>query len=67
MENNFNKTISAEIATKKLRGILDRLEDEATPYEMRVVRAAPGVKLVTIQCDSENAEYFNKLLMCDED
>lgn len=67
MENQFNKTISAEIATKKLRGILDRLEDEATPHELRVGRAAPGAKLVTIQCDSENAEYFNNLLMCDED
>lgn len=67
MENQFNKTISAEIATKKLRGILDRLEDEATPYELRVGRAAPGVKLVTIQCDRENAEYFNNLLMRDED
>ena len=67
MENQFNKTISAEIETKKLRGIFDRLEDEATPYELRVGRAAPGVKLVTIQCDSENAEYFNNLLMRDED
>lgn len=58
----FNNSVQAEIEAAKLREVYDRLEDEATPYEMEVKRVAKGVRLVTISCEESDKDYFRNLL-----
>ena len=58
----FNNSVQAEIEAAKLRELYDRLDDEATPYEMEVKRMAKGIRLVTIACDESNKDYFSTLL-----
>lgn len=58
----FNNSVQAEIEAAKLREVYDRLDDEATPYEMGVKRVAKGIRLVTISCDESDKDYFRNLL-----
>ena len=58
----FNNSVQAEIEAAKLRELYDRLDDEATPYEMEVKRVAKGIRLVTISCGESNKDYFRTLL-----
>ena len=58
----FNNSVQAEIEAAKLREVYDRLEEEATPYEMGVKRVAKGIRLVTISCDESDKDYFRNLL-----
>ena len=58
----FNNSVQVEIEAAKLRELYDRLDDEATPYEMGVKRVAKGIRLVTISCDASNQDYFSTLL-----
>lgn len=58
----FNNSVQAEIEAAKLRELYDRLDDEATPYEMVAKKVAKGIRLVTISCDESNKDYFKSLL-----
>ena len=58
----FNNSVQAEIEAAKLRELYDRLDDEATPYEMVAKKVAKGIRLVTISCDESNKDYYNTLL-----
>ena len=58
----FNNSVQAEIEAAKLRELYDRLDDEATPYEMVAKKVATGIRLVTISCDESNKDYFSTLL-----
>lgn len=58
-EKEFDSKIVTEISADTLRKLYDRLDDEATPHAVRVCKAAPCVKRVTIYCDAENVAYFN--------
>lgn len=58
----FNNSVQAEIEAAKLRELYDRLDDEATPYEMVAKKVAKGIRLITICCDESNKDYFSTLL-----
>lgn len=58
----FNNSVSAEIATAQLRGIYDRLEDEATPHAIRIRKGGPHKKQITIYCDDKDVAYFNTII-----
>ena len=61
-EKAFNNSVQAEIEAVRLRELYDRLDDEATPYEMVAKKVAKGTRLITICCDESNIDYFSTLL-----
>ena len=61
-EKYFNSKVTADVPAEQMQKIYLRLENETTPYAMRVSKCRPYVKRVTIYCDAENAEYFNTIV-----
>lgn len=64
-EMDYNKElngISALVTSEQLRRLYGRLEDEATPYALRVSKGENHFKAITIYCDDEDVDYFTNIL-----
>lgn len=55
-------TISARITTGQLCRLYDRLDDEATPYALRVGKGENHQRAVTIFCEEKKVGYFTNIL-----
>lgn len=42
--------------------MFDRLDDEATPYALRVGKGENHLKAITIYCDGKDVDYFTNIL-----
>lgn len=54
--------VPAQLTDEQLRKLYERLEDEATPYALRVSKGEKHLKPVTIYCDAENVAYFQNII-----
>lgn len=45
-----------------LHRLYDRLDDEATPYALRVGKGENHLKAITIYCDGKDVDYFTNIL-----
>lgn len=59
-KNGFNGKVSAEITAADLHRLYDLLEQEERPYEAFV--SGKGTRKITIFCNPEDVEHFNKLI-----
>lgn len=63
--NNDNENLSsipAQITSEQLHRLYDRLDDEATPYALRVGKGENHLKAITIYCDGKDVDYFTNIL-----
>lgn len=61
-ERDFDNCVTAEVPAEQMQKIYLRLEDEATPYAMRVSKCRPYIKRVTIYCNANDVAYFNTIV-----
>ena len=54
--------VQAQLTGEQLRKLYERLEDEATPYALRVNKGEKHLKPITIYCDAKNAAHFKNIL-----
>lgn len=54
--------VPARLTADQLRRLYERLEDEATPYALRVSKGEKHLKPVTIYCDADSVAYFKNIL-----
>jgi len=62
MDEKDLKSISADISAEQLHRLYDRLDDEATPYALRVGKGENHLKAITIYCEGKDVEYFTNIL-----
>lgn len=62
MKEKELKSIATQITAEQLRRLYDRLDDEATPYALRVGKGNNHLKAITIYCDDKDMEYFINIL-----
>lgn len=55
-------SIPAQVTSEQLHRLYDRLDDEATPYALRVSKGENHFKAITIYCDDKNVDYFTNIL-----
>lgn len=53
--------VPAQLTGDQLRKLYERLEDEATPYALRVSKGEKHLKSVTIYCDADSVAYFKNI------
>lgn len=63
MNDNENlSSIPAQVTSEQLHRLYDRLDDEATPYTLRVGKGENHLKVITIYCDGKDVDYFTNIL-----
>lgn len=63
MNDNENlSSIPAQVTSEQLHRLYDRLDDEVTPYALRVGKGENHLKAITIYCDAENVAYFQNII-----
>lgn len=63
MKNEENLiSINRSLTAEQLRRLFDRLDDEATPYALRVGKGENHLKAITIYCDGKDEDYFTNIL-----
>ena len=51
-----------ELTKDQTLKLLDRLEDEGTPYSLRIRNSRNGIKTITIFHNSDSEEYFKNII-----
>lgn len=61
--SKLSATIKAEVPAAAIGKLYARLDDEVTPYSLRVKKGArAGVREVVIYCQITAIDYFSKIL-----
>ena len=58
----LNATIKAEVPAAAIGKLYARLDNEVTPYALRVKKVRAGVREIVINCQITAIDYFNKLV-----
>lgn len=61
--NKLSSTIKAEVPAAAIGKLYARLDDEVTPYALRVKKGTRvGVREIVINCQITAIDYFNKII-----
>lgn len=60
--SKLNTTIKAEVPAAAIGKLYARLDNEVTPYALRVKKVRAGVREIVINCQITAIDYFNTLI-----
>lgn len=60
--SKLSTTVKAEVPAASIGKLYARLDNEVTPYALRVKKVRAGVRGVIINCQITTARYFERIL-----
>ena len=60
--SKLSTTIKAEVPAAAIGKLYARLDNEVTPYALRVKKVRAGVREIVISCQITAIDYFNMLI-----
>lgn len=60
--SKLSTTIKAEVPAAAIGELYARLDNEVTPYALRVKKVRAGVREIVINCQITAVDYFSKLV-----
>ena len=60
--SKLSTTVKAEVPAAAIGKLFARLDNEVTPYALRVKKVRTGVRGVIINCQITAARYFERIL-----